>query len=40
MHASYKIALSLQNKIEKELVEMVRQGDIALDEGHSDWTTP
>ena len=37
MHASWKIALSLQGKLEKELEEMVRQGIIAPVEGHSDW---
>ena len=36
VHAPQKIALSLQGKLEKELEEMVRQGIIALVEGHSD----
>ena len=37
VHAPHKIALSLQNKLEKELEEMVKQGIIAPVEGHSDW---
>ena len=37
VHAPCKIALSLQNKLEKELEEMVKQGIIAPVEGHSDW---
>ena len=37
VHASWKITLSLQGKLEKELDEMVRQGIIAAVEGHSDW---
>ena len=37
VHAPWKIALSLQGKLEKELEEMVRQGIIAPVEGHSDW---
>ena len=37
VHAPWRIALSLQGKLEKELEEMVRQGIIAPVEGHSDW---
>ena len=37
VHTPWKIALSLQDKLEKELEEMVRQGIIAPVEGHSDW---
>ena len=37
VHAPCKIALSLQNKLEKELEEMVKQGIIAPAEGHSNW---
>ena len=37
VHAPWKIALSLQDKLEKELEEMVRQGIIAPVESHSDW---
>ena len=37
VHATQKIALSLQGKLEKELEEMVRQDIIAPVEGHSDW---
>ena len=38
VHSPHKIALSLQNKVEKEL-EMVKQGIIAPVEGQSDWLT-
>ena len=36
LHASCKIALSLHNKLEKELEEMVKQSIIAPVEGQSD----
>ena len=39
VYAPWKIALSLQGKLEKELEEMVRQGIIAPVEGHSDWVS-
>ena len=37
VYAPWKIALSLQGKLEKELEEMIRQGITAPVEGHSDW---
>ena len=37
VHAPCKIALLLQNKVEKETEGMVKQGIIAPVEGHSDW---
>ena len=37
MHAPCNIALSLQNKLEKELEEMVKQGIIGPVEGYSNW---
>ena len=37
VHAPHKIALSLWNKLEKELEEMVKPGIINPVEGQSDW---
>ena len=37
MYPPWKIVLSLQGKLEKEVEKMVRQGIIAPVEGHSDW---